>query len=131
MPVSYSISAFIRPGLVGVAAALLGLAASCTYSHGDPAPACDVANETITYASVVSPIFDVHCRECHARSVASVKGGGNDFGSYATISAYPQNSMLGCIRRDPGYDPMPQGRDKLSDCDIQRIEKWYAQGKPQ
>lgn len=131
MPIPSSFSVFIRPALVGAAAGLLGLAASCTYSHGDPAPACDVANETITYAGVVSPIFDAHCRECHASSVALAKGGGNDFGSYAAINAYPQFSLLGCIRRDPGFDPMPQGRDKLSDCDIQRIEKWYALGKPQ
>lgn len=116
---------------MGVAAGLVGLAASCSYSHGDPAPTCDVPHETITYAGVISPIFDAHCRECHASSVALVKGGGNDFGSYAAISTYPQFNLVGCIRRDPGFDPMPQGRDKLSDCDVQRIETWYALGKPQ
>jgi mono/diheme cytochrome c family protein len=126
-----SFSALIRPALLGTATLLLGLAAGCTYSHGDPAPACNVASETITYAGVISPIFDAHCRECHGSTVANLKGGGNDFGSYTTISNYPQANLLGCIRRDPGFDPMPQGRDKLSDCDIQRIEKWYALGKPQ
>ena len=124
-------SAFVRPSLVGAATLLLGLAAGCSYSHGDPAPACDVARETITYAGVISPIFDANCRACHGSSVANVRGGGNDFSTYASISNYPQTNMLGCIRREPGFSPMPKGGVKLSDCDIKRIEAWYALGKPQ
>lgn len=115
---------------LGTATALLALAAGCTYSHGDPAPACDVAHENVTYSGVISPIFDAHCRECHGSSVAAVKGGGNDFGSYAAINRYPSSGLLGCIRHDVGFDPMPQGRDKLADCDIQRIEAWIANNKP-
>ncbi|MBO2010542.1 cytochrome c [Hymenobacter negativus] len=131
MPIFDSFSAFIRPALVGTAALLLGLAASCTYSHGDPAPECDVANETITYARVISPIFDAHCRECHNTADANVKGAGYDFSNYQGINQYySPTRMLGCIKRLPGYPPMPQNRDKLSDCDIQRIEAWIAAGKP-
>jgi len=131
MPNFDSFSAFIRPALVGTATLLLGLAASCTYSHGDPAPACDVANENVTYSRVISPIFDANCRECHSSTNAATLGGGNDFGDYTAINRYfsPTN-LLGCIRHDPGFDPMPKGRAKLSDCDIQRIEAWIAAGKP-
>ena len=121
----------LRLTLVGAAALLLAAAAGCSYSHGDPAPTCDIANETITYAGVISPIFDAHCRECHATNMAALKGGNNDFGSYQAVASYPENSLLGCIRHDPGYDPMPQNRDKLSDCDIGRIEAWIKNGKPQ
>ncbi|MBD2722945.1 c-type cytochrome [Hymenobacter armeniacus] len=127
---NYTVSARLRAALAGVALLALGAAASCTYSHGDPAPACDVARENVTYANVISPIFDAHCRECHGSTVYSVKGGGNNFGDYQAINSYfSPSKLLGCIRHDPGFDPMPQGRPKLSDCDIQRIEAWIAAGK--
>jgi mono/diheme cytochrome c family protein len=130
MSVFYTFSAFVRPAMVGTAALLLGLAASCTYSHGDPAPACNASTQTITYAGVISPIFDAHCRECHASSQANNKGGGNDFGDYTGISRYPSTRLLGCIKQEPGYPAMPQGRPKLSDCDIERIQRWIDAGKP-
>lgn len=120
----------IRLALLGAATGLLAAAAGCTYSHGDPAPTCDASPQVVTYSGIISPIFDANCRECHGSSVAAIKGGGNDFGSYAAINRYPANNLLGCIRHDPGYDPMPQGRAKLSDCDISRIEAWIANGKP-
>jgi cytochrome c553 len=126
-----SSSAGLRPALVSAAMALLGLATGCSYSHGDPAPACDVPNETITYTGVISPIFDANCRRCHGTAVATTLGGGNDFGSYATLSRYPQGTLLGSIKHGPGYDFMPKDGGKLSDCDIARIEAWYAKGKPQ
>ncbi|GAA4039329.1 hypothetical protein GCM10022409_26190 [Hymenobacter glaciei] len=116
---------------LGTAASLVAVAAGCTYSHGDPAPACDVARETITYSAVVAPIFAANCLRCHGSTVANVIGGGNDFGSYAALSRYPQNSLLGSVRHEAGYSPMPQNSSKLSDCDIKRLEAWYAQGKPQ
>ncbi|MET4074555.1 hypothetical protein [Hymenobacter sp. UYCo722] len=120
-----------RRALLGVALALFGAVAGCTYSHGDPAPACDVAHETVTYTAVVAPIFVANCLRCHDTSVAFTLGGNNDFGSYAALSRYPQNSLLGCVRHEPGYPLMPQGSSKLSDCDIKRLEAWYALGKPQ
>ena len=121
--------------LVG-AAVLLGLAAGCTYSHGDPAAVlapCDATAQTATYAAVISPIFDAHCRECHASNVASTLGGGNDFGSYQGIKRYPAANLLGTIEQIPGtgYSPMPKGRAKLSACDIERIRAWMAAGEPE
>lgn len=130
MSVNYSFFAFVRPVLAGTVLLALGLASSCTYSQGDPVPACDVAKETVTYAAVISPIFDTHCRECHAASVYVVKGGGNNFDDYQAIKSYfSPTILLGTIRHAPGFDPMPKGRDKLSECDIQRIETWVAAGK--
>ena len=121
-----------RPALLGVAALLLGLAASCTYSHGDPAAVvvpCDASAQTATYAAVISPIFDAHCRECHSSSVAGTLGGGNDFGNYQSIKRYPAASLLGSIENAPGYDAMPKGRAKISACDIERIKAWMAAGE--
>ena len=124
---------FYRRLVVGAATALLSVAASCTYSHGDdnstPTP-CDTSPQSVTYAGVISPIFDAHCRECHASNVASVLGGGNDFGNYQTIKRYPAASILKSIEHAPGYNAMPKGRPKLSDCDILRIKAWMDAGEP-
>lgn len=131
MPLPDSFSAIIRPALVGAAALLLGLAAGCSYSHGEPEPTCNAATQTITYASVISPIFDANCRQCHSAAAANTLGGGNDFSTYQTIRNYPTATIMGCIKHEPNHSPMPKGRAKLSDCDIERMQRWMDAGKPQ
>ena len=107
----------------------------CTYSNGDPADAtptpCGITPQSVTYAGVISPIFDARCRECHGTSVATQLGGGNDLGSYQAIKRFPASSILGSIKHEPGNAPMPKGRAKLSDCEISRIEAWIAAGRPE
>lgn len=125
-----SFSARLRPALVGAATVLLGLAAGCTYSHGDPAPACDVPSETITYAGVISPIFEANCRRCHGTTVYNTLGGGYNFSDYQGIKGYSSERILGCIKHLPNFPAMPQDGGKLSDCDIARIQRWIDAGKP-
>jgi hypothetical protein len=134
MFVKRSFPTFSLPVLLGAAVVLLVTVPACNYSHGDPAPSCDAATQTITYAGVISPIFDAHCRECHGSSVALSKGGGFDFGTYQALNNFlvPRSArLLGCIKHEPGYPQMPQGKQQLSDCDIKRIERWIAAGHPQ
>ena len=119
---------YFRPVSLGAAALLLALAVGCTYSHGDPVP-CDASAQTATYAAVISPIFDAQCRECHASNVAATLGGGTDFGDYLAIKNYPSANLLGSIEHAPGYDAMPKGRAKISECDIERIKAWMAAGE--
>lgn len=128
-PVIRSIFFSARVGLVGAAMVVLAGTAGCAYSHGDPVPV-NVLAETVTYAKVVSPLFDMHCRQCHGSSVAATLGGSNDFGNYQAIKRYPAAGLLGSIEQDPGYDPMPKGRAKVPAADIQRIKEWFAAGAP-
>ena len=112
--------------------ALLGSAAGCTYANGDQATVvpCDATSQTVTYAGVISPIFDANCRQCHASNVASTLGGGTMLGDYQSIKRYDATALLGSIEHTPGYDPMPKGRAKLAECDIIRIKVWLAAGAP-
>ena len=81
---------------------------------------CDTLN--VTYNGSVLPIFDQYCLSCH--SGASPQGGIN-LEDYSVVAQLAENgTLLGAIRHDPGYSPMPQGGDKLSDCDIAKIEIW-------
>lgn len=131
MSFSQRFAPFFRPGLAGVAVVLLGLAAGCTYSHGDPAPACDAATQTITYTTIIAPILAGHCLQCHGSTVYATQGSGYDFSNYLNVKNYSSSRLLGCIRQEPGYPAMPQSGDKLSDCDIERIQRWITLGKPE
>ncbi|TPG67211.1 c-type cytochrome [Hymenobacter nivis] len=122
---------FLFPARAAVvaAAALLALATGCTYSHApEPTPCVDAA--PATYAAVISPIFEAHCRECHGATVYQALGGGNDYSSYAGIKQQSASLILGCIRHDPGFTQMPKGKDQLSACDIARIQAWIDAGQP-
>jgi len=117
-------------GLAGFAVALLaGAAAGCSYSHG-PAPNPCNDPTPATYAAVVSPIFDAGCRRCHGSSAYQTRGGGINLGTYQGIRAVPTTLLMGCIEQQPGFDAMPKGAPKLSDCDIARIRAWVAAGQP-
>lgn len=121
---------FIPARAVAAAAVgLLALASACTYSHGpEPSPCNDTA--PATYAAVISPIFEAHCRECHGATVYQTLGGGNDYSNYAGIKRQSASLILGCIRHDPGFDQMPKGKDQISACDIARIQAWIDAGQP-
>lgn len=125
MPHFFKIPAF---GLAGTAMAMLAVAAGCSYSHGsEPSPCNDPT--PATYAAVVSPIFTSSCRRCHGATVYQTQGGGVDLSSYQGIKNIPSNLLLGSIEQQPGYDAMPKGGPKLSDCDIARIQAWIAAGQ--
>jgi hypothetical protein len=55
---------------------------------------------------------------------------GYQFDNYSDISNFNTNQLLGSIRHETNYVPMPFDGGKLSDCDIRRIEAWVAAGKP-
>lgn len=128
--------------LIGALLLVLTIAAGCTYSHGDPVAVVPCENATAalaTYATVVSPIFERSCRECHGATVYTTLGNGKNFSTYQAIKNYVSTAdgsrrLLGCIRQDPvqdaGYPPMPQDRDKLSACDIARIKAWLDADAP-
>jgi hypothetical protein len=122
----FKIPAFKRAGIA--MALLAGACAGCSYSHGpEPGPCNDP--KPATYAAVVSPIFDAGCRRCHGTTVYQTRGGGIDLGTYQTLKNVPTNLLLGTIEQQPGYDAMPKGAAKLSDCDIARIRAWVAAGQ--
>ena len=124
-------AALVRPGLLG-AALLLGLAAGCQYSHGDPEPLPDLT-VPVTYAAVISPLFDTHCRQCHGSTVYNSLGGNINLGDHAAIKNYLSASyLLACVEQVPGtsHNPMPKGRPKLPAADIERLRTWIAAGQP-
>ena len=87
---------------------------------------CDTTN--VTYSNNVWPVINANCTSCH--------GGGAPAGNirlenYNDISSAANNgSLLGTIRHENGWSPMPKGGGKLNNCDIAKIETWVNQGTP-
>ncbi len=114
---------------------ILGLLAfaflqSCYYDNEEDLypspPACDTTN--ITYSATVWPIISESCTSCHSGSGA---GGGVLLTNHAEVADACNNGrLLGAIRHESGYSPMPKAQAKMSDCDIKKIELWVANGTP-
>lgn len=81
---------------------------------------CDTSN--VTYTGSVLPILQQQCLSCHSGSNPS---GNLDFTNYDQLAYVAQSgSLLGAIRHEAGYIPMPQNGTKLDECSIATIAIW-------
>jgi|SRR5688500_14222365 len=100
---------------------------SCTYHNEEelyPAETCDTTN--VTYNATILPIVTQNCYECHSGSspVSGILLEGHS-NLKAMIDA---ERLLGAIKHQTGFSPMPKDRPSLADCDILKIEKWVLDG---
>ncbi|MCB0707558.1 MAG: hypothetical protein KDC34_19720 [Saprospiraceae bacterium] len=85
---------------------------------------CDTTD--VSYAAVIRPILDNTCVGCHGGSVPS---GGISFMTYAGVKAMADSGqLLGAVNWDAGYSFMPQGGNKLPDCEIAQLKSWIDSG---
>ena len=87
-----------------------------------------VCNENIfTYSGAVVPIMNTYCKGCHSAPYGS---GGINLDTYLSVKAVAEtnNKLLGSIKHLNGYSAMPKNQNKLSDCQILQIQKWYDNG---
>jgi len=112
---------------------LVLLMVKCTYkkeaiAYPDIVP-CDTSN--VRYSVQVTSILSNNCYSCHATAVANASGGGNALDTYNKLKPYAQSGLLiNVIKHTPGYDAMPKSGGKLSDCNINMIQKWLNDGMP-
>lgn len=87
---------------------------------------CDTTN--ITYSTTIKNVLQNNsCLSCHSGTGAS--GGNIVLDNYNSLKLYAQNGKLyGSINHDPGYMAMPQGGNKLSYCDIKKVQIWINLG---
>ncbi len=98
---------------------------SCTYFVEEELyeqKKCERAD--LSYSEDVIPILTNRgCLACHG-DLASL-----DLNGYDDLKVYIDNgAFLGSIRHEDGFQPMPQNSPKLSDCEINIIKAWIAQG---
>ena len=87
---------------------------------------CDTIN--ISYSKNISKVFSSYCLSCHN---SSTQNGGVRLDTYSGVYTQVKNNrLLGSIKQQPGYNPMPPGTH-LESCNIRAIEKWVAIGAPE
>lgn len=121
-----------RLTMLGYAAsALIVIAIGCSKRSEDsftttppPTSECDTVN--MKYTADVVPILSANCYSCHGNGNASA---GVTLDSYAGVKFVAESGdLIGTITHASGYPAMPQGGAKLSDCDINKIKSWIANG---
>ena len=109
---------------------IIFLTESCYYDNVEElypnAPECDTID--VSYAQEVWPIINTNCTSCHSGGAPQ---GNVSLENYDDIVVAANNgSLLGTIKHEDGWSPMPKGGGKLSDCDIATIESWVNAGTP-
>lgn len=99
---------------------------SCSYDVAediDP-EMCDTVE--VSFAQSIQPILSGSCLPCH--DAASNAGGItlDTYGSVATVVT--GGRLVGAIRQETGFIPMPRNAAQLSDCNIDLIVAWIDQG---
>ena len=103
---------------------------SCYYDNYDDmllGPSqCDTLN--MTYLTDVSPIINQNCTSCHSGNAAA---GNIKLETYDDVQTAADNgSLLGTIKAESGWSPMPKNQAPLDDCSISIIESWINSGTP-
>jgi hypothetical protein len=90
---------------------------------------CDTTN--VTYSTSVKPILQNYCYACHNTANAPSLGSNINLEDYNILKQEAeQGFLLGAIKHESGFAPMPDGGGKLKDCDILIIQKWVEAGAP-
>lgn len=98
---------------------------SLSGNSGNTGGACDTVS--MKFARDVFPIISANCFSCHGNGQAL---GGISLETYTQISQRAGNgSLMGSITHASGFTPMPEGRPKLSDCNINKIKNWIDGGR--
>jgi uncharacterized membrane protein len=114
----------LMPGLLVLLAACASDNTEDLLGNAPPTPTCNPAANT--YAAVVAPLLQQRCTPCH-NNVA--RSGNISLETHAQVQAVARNGQLvGVVSHAPGYQAMPQGGPKLSDCEIEHIRSWVAAG---
>lgn len=97
----------------------------------DPPPGggnnnCDTVNSH--YLADVVPILTNNCYRCHGAATNSGSLG-IILEGYSNLKPYAESgTLIGVITHATGYPPMPEDGGKLSDCNINIIKSWIANG---
>ncbi len=110
--------------------ALIICLSNCTYNNEEELYPIEIIEptDTISYVDEVLPIIDTNCYSCHGNGAAVA---GIDIDGYDKLVVVVENgSLLGTIKHEENYSPMPQGASKLSDSQIEKISLWIDQDYP-
>lgn len=95
--------------------------------YAEVSTTCDLTN--VTFAASVKPILQASCFSCHSNSNANSSGAGIKLENYADVQTQAKNGkLMGAVKHSNGYSAMPKGGGKLTDCEIDQLQKWIDNG---
>jgi len=107
------------------ASLLLG---GCYFDKEEKLYTSTCATTDIRYSNIVKPIVDQNCSVSGCHNTTTLAGG-YDLTTYSGLKTIADNGqLLGSITHASGFSAMPQGREKLSDCQISQIRTWVDGG---
>lgn len=110
--------------------AVLILSLTSCYYHVEEElyPTLECQTMDVTYSNQVLSIIQSNCYQCHD----AIQNFGNiTLEGYEELKKYVDNGqLLGTLRHEPGFSPMPKNEPPLLDCDIEKIEAWIDAGAP-
>jgi len=80
----------------------------------------------VSYSRNLVPILDANCISCH--NELSQQGGVVLEGYDNVIPYVETGKLMGSIRHEEGYEPMPLTGGKLSNCQINKFQSWIDAG---
>ena len=86
---------------------------------------CDTLD--VSFTSDVIPILSNNCYSCHSHSNAPDFANGLSLEDYEDVAAM-SDRIVGAIKQNEGFMPMPLGEEPLDSCQIETIEAWVNQG---
>jgi hypothetical protein len=82
----------------------------------------------VTFSGQIFPVIQNTCLGCHSGSNPSGDLLLTNHSQIATAAA--SGRLMGSIKHENGYSPMPQNGAQLNTCVISQFEKWIANGTP-
>ena len=100
---------------------------SCTYDKTILVPLVNCADTlNVSYAAKIRPLLQANCFACHGNGSSD---GGVSLDTYDQVKQVASSGrLLGSISHSSGFAPMPQGADKLNDCNITAVSTWIREG---
>jgi hypothetical protein len=100
---------------------------ACYYdSEENLYPPTDCVTTNLSLQDDIVPILQRNCYVCHS---AAVNTGNITLEGHSELMKHVNSGkLLGAIRHEAGFKPMPQGAAQLIDCDIAKIEQWIVDG---
>lgn len=91
-------------------------------------PTLECNTTDMSYTQDILPILQNNCYQCHdqANNLGNVTLEGYD----NLIIRVNSGRLLGAIKRESGFSPMPKDQPQLLDCQIAKIEQWVNSGAP-
>lgn len=113
--------------LIGLFAAMF-MMSGCYYDVEEelyPTLECDT--QQLSFSNDILPIIQDHCYQCHSQN--NNLGAGIVLEGYNNLITFAENGqLLGAIKHQSGFSPMPKNAPQLPMCNIEKIEAWINAG---